>query len=85
MRPRGIPSRLASVVETLARWTESSVLCAVLTPTRLLTGVLGSAVLVSVVAVYRSQLGAGVKFLSFALLFVAIAALVGRVVEPPAE
>jgi len=78
-------SRIQSVVGTLQRWTESSVLLARLGPTGLLSTLLAGFTLASVVFVYQSNLGAGVKFLSFALLFVAVATLVQRVVEPPTE
>lgn len=78
-------SRIRAVVGTLRRWTESSVLLARLGPTGLLSALLAGFTLASVAFVFQSNLGAGVKFLSFALLFVAVAALVQRVVEPPAE
>jgi len=84
--PRGLSeSRIYGVARTLRQWTVTSVLLARLGPTRLLTALVGGFVLASVGFVYRSNLGAGVKFLSFALLFVAVAALVQRFVGPPSE
>ena len=78
-------SRVYGVVRTLRRWTETSVLLSRLGVSGLLTAFVGAVGLASVVFVYRSNLGAGIKFLSFALLFVGVAALVERLVEEPAE
>ncbi|QLH81403.1 hypothetical protein [Halosimplex pelagicum] len=73
------------VVRTLRRWAEGSVLLSRLDGERVLSGALAALVLLSVVSVFRSNLGSGVKFLSFALVFVAVAALTERFLYPDAE
>lgn len=85
MPPGLSESRIYGVVRTLRRWTDSSVVLSWLGPTGLLSALVGAFVLASVAFVYQSNLGAGVKFLSFALLFAGVAALVQRLVDPPAE
>ncbi|QLH76973.1 hypothetical protein HZS55_06540 [Halosimplex rubrum] len=72
-------------VRTLGRWAEGSVLFAHLDGERVLFGALAALVVVSVGSVFRSNLGSGVKFLSFALVFVCLAALTARFVDPGAE
>lgn len=73
------------VVRTLRRWTTSSALLSRLDAERALFGILGAVVLVSVASVFRSNLGAGVKFLSFALVFVCVAWATSRAVDPGAD
>lgn len=78
-------SRIYAVLRTLRRWTATSTLFSLLGSERVLLGGLAGFVLLSVVSVFDSNLGAGVKFLSFALLFVCLAALIDRFVDPPTE
>lgn len=78
-------SRTYDVLQTLHRWTDSSTVISLLGSERVLLGSLAVFVLVSVVSVFRSNLGAGVKFLSFALFFVCLAALIDRFVDPLTE
>ncbi len=78
-------SKTYAVVRTLYGWTASSRVLSLLDDERVLFGCLAGFVLASVVAVFRSNLGAGVKFLSFALLFVALAVPIHRLVDPPTE
>ncbi|WP_135366152.1 hypothetical protein [Halosimplex halophilum] len=73
------------VARTLRRWAEGSVLLSRLDGERALSAALAAVVLVSVASVFRSNLGAGVKFLSFALVFVSVAALTERFLYPEAE
>jgi hypothetical protein len=72
-------------VRTLRRWAEGIVLLGRLDGERVLFGALAALVLVSVGSVFRSNLGSGVKFLSFALVFVCLAALTERVLDPGPE
>jgi|GEM_PF-661259 len=78
-------SRTYDALQTLHRWTDSSTVISLLGSERVLLGSLAVFVLVSVVSVFRSNLGAGVKFLSFALFFVCLAALIDRFVDPLTE
>lgn len=78
-------SRTYRLVRTLRRWAGESVVASLLGHERVLIGALATIVLVSVGSVLRSSLGAGVKFLSFALLFVCLAWLTARFVDPPGE
>lgn len=70
---------------TLRRWAGTSTVVAVLASERVLATALAGFVVLSVVSVFASNLGAGVKFLSFLLTFVVVAALTYRVLDPPAE
>lgn len=78
-------SRTYRAVCTLGRWAEGSAILSALDGERVLFGALGVLVLASVVSVFRSNLGAGVQFLSFALAFVCIAALTQRFVDTGGE
>ncbi|WP_436932513.1 hypothetical protein [Halosimplex halobium] len=89
MSPRDIEpfseSATYRVLRTLRRWAEGSVLLSRLGGERALFAALAAVVLLSVVSVFGSNLGAGVKFLSFALVFVSVAALTERYLYPEAE
>lgn len=78
-------SKAYAVIRTLYRWMANSTVLSVLDNERVLFGVLAVFVLASVVSVFRSNLGAGIEFLSFALLFVCLAVLIDRFIEPPTE
>lgn len=78
-------SRTYRIVRTARRWAAGSVVLSLLGRERVLAGLVGGFVLLSAVSVFRSNLGSGVKFLSFLLLFAAIALLVERIVDPPME
>jgi hypothetical protein len=73
------------VLRTLRRWAAGSVLLSRVGRERALLATLLVVVLVSVASVFGSNLGSGVKFLSFALVFVCLAALVERVVDPGSD
>jgi len=85
MAPGLSDSRVYGVVRTLRRWTATSVVVSRLGVSGLLTAAVGAFGLASVVFVYRSNLGAGIKFLSFALLFLGVAAVVQRLVDEPSD
>lgn len=78
-------SAIGRLASTLRRWARTSTVVALLASERLLAVVLGGFVLLSVVSVFASNLGSGVKFLSFLVLFVAVAAVTHRFVDPPSE
>lgn len=78
-------SKTYRIARTARRWAAGSIVLSLLGRERVLAGLVGAVVLLSVASVFRSNLGSGVKFLSFLLLFVAIALLTERVVEPPTE
>ncbi len=78
-------SKTYRIARTARRWAAGSVALSLLGRERVLAGLVGVFVLLSVASVFRSNLGSGVKFLSFLLLFVAIALLTERVADPPTE
>lgn len=69
----------------LRQWSASSTACRLLATDRVLVGVLGLFLLLSLVRVLTSTMGAPVKFLSFALLFVLLAALTWNYTDPAAN
>lgn len=78
-------SRTYRVAVTLRRWVADSATASLLERERVLVGALALIVLVSAGSVFRSNLGAGVKFLSFALLFACLAWLTARFLDPLEE
>lgn len=78
-------SRTYRVAETVRGWAADSVTAALLAKERVQLAGLGLIVVVSVASVLGSNLGAGVKFLSFALLFVGLAWVTARFVDPPGD
>lgn len=78
-------SKTYRIARTARRWAAGSLVLSLLGRERVLAGLIGVFVLGSVVSVFGSNLGSGVKFLSFLLLFAAIALLAERVVDPPTE
>lgn len=78
-------SRAYAAIRMLYRRAANGRLLSLLGTERVLLGILAAFVLASVVSVFRSNLGAGIQFLSFALLFVCLAVLIERFVEPPTE
>lgn len=86
--------RLATIVResatyrglrTLRRWAAGSVTWAVLSDERVLKGLAAAFVTLGVVSVLASNLGAGVKLLSFLLVFAVVGAVTLRRLDPPAE
>lgn len=78
-------SRTYAAVRTFYRRAASSRLLSVLGDERVLFSVLAAFVLASVVSVFRSNLWAGIEFLSFVLVFIPLAVLIDRLVYVPAE
>lgn len=78
-------SKTYRIVRTARRWAADSTVISLLGRERVLAGLAGVFVLVSVVSVFRSNLGSGVKFLSFLLLFVAVSLLAERAIDPPTD
>ncbi|MBP1954376.1 membrane protein implicated in regulation of membrane protease activity [Halarchaeum rubridurum] len=73
------------VLRALGRWTANSTVYALCADERVLLGGLAAFVLVSVVSVLASSLGAAVKFLSFLLLAALVALVVQRRLDALAE
>lgn len=78
-------SKTYRLARTARRWAAGSVVLSLLGQERALAGLVSVFVLGSVASIFRSNLGSGVKFLSFLLLFVGIALLTERVVDPPTD
>ena len=75
-------STILGMFSTLRRWARHSIASRLLSDERVLQGVLGVVLLVSIVSVLGSSMAAATKFLSFALLFVLIAALTWWLTDP---
>lgn len=76
------PYRLLSLVQ---QWAVNSTVGMLLTSERVLVAALSLFLVLSIVRVLTSTMGAPVKFLSFALLFVLITALTWNYTEPGAD
>lgn len=75
-------SRTYQGLSRLRQWSEHSTVGCLLTDERTLVGVVALVLTVSLIRVLTSTMAAPVKFLSFALLFVVVAALTWRYTEP---
>lgn len=73
------------VAATLFRWFEASRTATVLSNPVVLRALLASVVVLSITKVLLSRMNAATKFLSFALLFVALAFLLWGFAEPLTE
>lgn len=78
-------SRTYAAVRTLRRWADGSTVVGLAGRPRVLRALAGALVLASVASVLGSNLGAGLKFLSFLLCFVIVAAIARPFVEPSTE
>ncbi len=74
-----------AALRALARWTEHSRVYGYLADDRVLLVLLGVFVLASAASVLASGLGAGVKLLSFLLLFAVVGTATQRRLGPPPE
>jgi hypothetical protein len=75
-------SRTYQVVLRIRRWADGSILVRLLTDERVLTGLLGLFILLSLIRILASDMHASIKFLSFALMFVVLTALTWNYTEP---
>lgn len=66
----------------IIKWAEHSVLVRALNDERVLVGILGAGLLASLVRILSSGLHVTIQFLSFALLFVVLAAVTWNYTEP---
>ena len=73
------------VVSKLVTWGGKSRLVALLNDERVLVGLLGAGLVASLVRILSSGLHVTVQFLSFALLFVVLAAVTWNYTEPLAD
>lgn len=76
-------SLLYRLAERLHRWAQGSLLVRLLNDERVLVGLLGGFLLISLVRILSSGLHVTVQFLSFALLFVVLVALTWNYTQPP--
>lgn len=70
------------LVEQLREWAQGSVVVKLLNDERVLVGLLGGFLLVSLIRVLSSSLHVTVQFLSFVLLFVVLVALTWGYTKP---
>ena len=75
-------SLLYRVSAQVAEWAEESLLVRALNDERVLVGLLSVGLLASIVRILSSGLHVTIQFLSFALLFVVIAAVTWNYTEP---
>ena len=75
-------SLLYRVSAQLVEWAEQSLLVRALNDERVLGGLLGLGLLASLVRILSSGLHVTIQFLSFALLFVVLAAVTWNYTEP---
>lgn len=75
-------SKTYAVVQQVQKWAAESTLAKLLNDERVLVGLLGLFVLFSLVRILASSMHVTVKFLSFALLFVVLAALTWNYTKP---
>jgi hypothetical protein len=75
-------SLLYRVSAQVSEWAEESLLVRVLDDERVLVGLLSVGLLASIVRILSSGLHVTVRFLSFALLFVVLAAVTWNYTEP---
>lgn len=78
-------SKTYRMLRTVRRWAANSVVLSVLGRERVQAGLVSAFALASVASVFATDLGAGVQFLSFLLLFVGLSLLAARVVDPPTD
>jgi len=79
---KSVTYRMFSLV---CRWTKGSSVCRLLGDDRVLVGAVGLFLVVSLVRVLFSTLGAPVKFLSFLLLFIVLTVLTWNYTDPHAQ
>ncbi len=86
MRPSPVEiikrSLLYRVLTTVAEWAEKSFVVRALNDERVLVGILSLGLLASLVRILSSGLHVTIQFLSFALLFVVLAAITWNYTEP---
>lgn len=75
-------SLLYRISAQIIKWAEHSVLVRALNDERVLVGILGAGLLASLVRILSSGLHVTIQFLSFALLFVVLAAVTWNYTEP---
>lgn len=75
-------SLLYRISAQVINWAEHSVLVRALNDERVLVGILGAGLLASLVRILSSGLHVTIQFLSFALLFVVLAAVTWNYTEP---
>ena len=75
-------SLLYRVSAQIAEWAEESLLVRALNDERVLVGLLGLGLLASLVRILSSGLHVAIQFLSFALLFVVLAAVTWNYTKP---
>lgn len=80
-----VGSRIHRALRRAQRWTKDRLSLTRARRERVLKAAVGVLVGVSVVSVLGSNLGSGIKFLSFLVLFTVIAAIVVTVVDPPTD
>jgi len=78
-------SRAYRALRTLRRWADDSVVCSAVVDERVLKGLVAVFVVGSVLSVLASNLGAGVKFLSFLLVFAVLGGATARRLDPGGE
>jgi len=78
-------SRAYCALRTLRRWADDSVVCSAVVDERVLKGLVAVFVVGSVLSVLASNLGAGVKFLSFLLVFAVLGGATARRLGPGGE
>ena len=78
-------SLLYRVLSRLAAWGSESRIVALLNDERVLAGLLGVLLVASLIRILTSGLHVTVQFLSFALLFIVLAALTWNYTEPLAD
>jgi len=75
-------SLLYRVISQLAVWSRESYIVSLLNNQRVLVGLLGAGLVVSLVRILSSGLHVTIQFLSFALLFVLLAAVTWNYTQP---
>ena len=78
-------SFIYQALSKLVTWSGESRIVALLNDERVLVGLLGAGLVVSLVRILSSGLHVTVQFLSFALLFVVLAAVTWNYTEPLAD
>ena len=78
-------SAIYRALSKLVEWSSESRIAALLNDERVLVGLLGAGLVASLVRILSSGLHVAVQFLSFALLFVVLAAVTWNYTEPLAD